>query len=194
MRRLWTELHIYVRPLLTVMFFRCRQFFKSILYICIVFYILFFCFPWLYCIHIVGTVSPAYSANLTQLWFFFSSYFPVHVYLGVTFLSNQRGAVYVGQKKRGTGPNILSSCQSNHIYSIFNFRNKISTSNNWNFVPLHCYIFCHKVRYSALLYNKSENKYSVKSEIRRVHCKKSLGTFPSPAGMSLTKLSLGGKN
>jgi hypothetical protein len=26
-----------------------------------------------------------------------------------------------------------------------------------------------------------------------LHCKKSLATFPSPAGMSLTKLSLGGK-
>jgi hypothetical protein len=27
-----------------------------------------------------------------------------------------------------------------------------------------------------------------------VHCKKSLSIFPSPAGMSLTKLSLAGKN
>jgi hypothetical protein len=27
-----------------------------------------------------------------------------------------------------------------------------------------------------------------------VHCKKKLAIFPSPAGMSLTKLSLGGKN
>jgi hypothetical protein len=27
-----------------------------------------------------------------------------------------------------------------------------------------------------------------------VHCKKRLATFPSPAGMSLTKISLGGKN
>ncbi len=26
------------------------------------------------------------------------------------------------------------------------------------------------------------------------HCKKELAIFPSPAGMSLTKLSLGGKN
>jgi hypothetical protein len=27
-----------------------------------------------------------------------------------------------------------------------------------------------------------------------MHCKKGLAVFPSPAGMSLTKLSLGGKN
>jgi hypothetical protein len=27
-----------------------------------------------------------------------------------------------------------------------------------------------------------------------LHCKKKLAIFPSPAGMSLTKLSLGGKN
>jgi hypothetical protein len=27
----------------------------------------------------------------------------------------------------------------------------------------------------------------------RLHCKKELAIFPSPAGMSLTKLSLGGK-
>jgi hypothetical protein len=30
--------------------------------------------------------------------------------------------------------------------------------------------------------------------IFKVHCKKKLAIFPSPAGMSLTKLSLGGKN
>jgi hypothetical protein len=28
----------------------------------------------------------------------------------------------------------------------------------------------------------------------KLHCKKKLAIFPSPAGMSLTKLSLGGKN
>jgi hypothetical protein len=28
----------------------------------------------------------------------------------------------------------------------------------------------------------------------QLHCKKELAIFPSPAGMSLTKLSLGGKN
>ncbi len=30
-------------------------------------------------------------------------------------------------------------------------------------------------------------------QIKRIHCKKELAIFPSPAGMSLTKLSLGGK-
>jgi hypothetical protein len=30
-------------------------------------------------------------------------------------------------------------------------------------------------------------------EIEYLHCKKELAIFPSPAGMSLTKLSLGGK-
>ncbi len=78
-------------------------------------------------------------------------------------------------------------------YSIFNFMNKISTSNNWNFVPTHCYIFCQKVHYSAILYKESEHKYSVKSEIRRVHCKKSLGTFPSPAGIHLPNSPWAGK-
>jgi hypothetical protein len=30
-------------------------------------------------------------------------------------------------------------------------------------------------------------------ELMELHCKKELAIFPSPAGMSLTKLSLGGK-
>jgi hypothetical protein len=30
--------------------------------------------------------------------------------------------------------------------------------------------------------------------VAKIHCKKKFAIFPSPAGMSLTKLSLGGKN
>jgi hypothetical protein len=30
-------------------------------------------------------------------------------------------------------------------------------------------------------------------DVSAIHCKKELAIFPSPAGMSLTKLSLGGK-
>jgi hypothetical protein len=34
----------------------------------------------------------------------------------------------------------------------------------------------------------------MKERCQILHCKKMLAIFPSPAGMSLTKLSLGGKN
>ncbi len=34
----------------------------------------------------------------------------------------------------------------------------------------------------------------IKKMDRSIHCKKGLAVFPSPAGMSLTKLLLGGNN
>jgi hypothetical protein len=36
-------------------------------------------------------------------------------------------------------------------------------------------------------------KHMEKERQKEAHCKKELAIFPSPAGMSLTKLSLGGK-
>jgi hypothetical protein len=35
---------------------------------------------------------------------------------------------------------------------------------------------------------------SVEDDLKKVHCKKRFAIFPSPAGMSLTKLSLAGNN
>jgi hypothetical protein len=46
--------------------------------------------------------------------------------------------------------------------------------------------------YLKLLFTYNQATEAFSSQ-KRTHCKKELAIFPSPAGMSLTKLSLGGK-
>ena len=54
-------------------------------------------------------------------------------------------------------------------------------------------MFVDGLRADSSLVDKPDGKplHNGLTEFGKVHCKKSLATFPSPSGMSLTKLSLG---
>jgi hypothetical protein len=71
------------------------------------------------------------------------------------------------------------------------------------FLPKLYTVLCEIVKSQRFAYDKKrrqKQRHFFKSiivqtsRIHNLHCKKELAVFPSPAGMSLTKLSLGGKN
>jgi hypothetical protein len=61
-----------------------------------------------------------------------------------------------------------------------------------------CFIIkCISLKTNTITFESVKNKFPVEGPLHIcmiIHCKKSLALFPSPAGMSLTKPSLVGKN